>query len=171
MKAIFLLLLLFGISFASLVDIKSFDANFTQSVSDEKGKQLLYTGHIRALSPKYALWEYKTPVEKNIYVRPMRITIIEPEIEQAIVRKLSIDFDFFKMIAHAKEISKDSYVAIINETKYLIKVKKKLINSISYRDEFDNSIHILFTNQVQNEPISKEIFTPLIPKDYDIIDR
>jgi outer membrane lipoprotein carrier protein len=153
------------------VDIKSFDADFTQTVSDEKGKQLLYAGHIRALSPKYALWEYKTPVEKSIYVRPTRITIIEPEIEQAIVKKLAIDFDFFKMITHAKEISKDNYIAIINETKYLIKIEKKLINSISYRDEFDNSINIVFTNQIQNKPISKNIFVPLIPKDYDIIDR
>ncbi|MFK5938558.1 MAG: LolA-like outer membrane lipoprotein chaperone [Sulfurimonas sp.] len=171
MKAIFFFFLLFTISFASLIDIKSFDADFKQTVSDEKGTKLLYKGHIRALSPKYALWEYKTPVPKSIFVRPTRITIIEPEIEQAIVRKLSIDFDFFKMITHAEEISKHNYIATINETKYLIKIKNKLIDSIVYKDEFDNSISIFFTNQVQNKPISKNIFTPLIPKGYDIIDE
>lgn len=171
MKAIFFVLLLCTISFASLIDIKSFNADFKQTVTDEKGTELLYKGHVRALSPKYALWKYKTPIEKSIYVQPRRITIIEPELEQAIVRKLSIDFDFFKMIGHAKKIAKNSYIALINETKYLIKIKNSIISSISYKDEFDNSINILFTNQVQNKVISKKIFTPFIPKDYDIIDE
>jgi len=168
-KAIFLLLLLSHIMFASLVDIKSFDADFKQIITDEKGVQLIYKGHIRALSPKYALWEYNTPIKKSIYVRPAEIVIVEPEIEQAIVRKLAFDLDFFKMISNAKKISKNYYIATLNEMEYSIKIKNKLIDSISYKDDFDNKINILFTNQIQNKSILKNIFTPLIPKDYDII--
>lgn len=171
MKSIIFLLLIFEFSFASLIDTKSFDADFKQVVTDEHGKKLEYTGHLKALSPRYALWEYETPMKKSIYINPSRITIIEPEIEQVIIRKLSLDFDFLKIINNAKEISKDNYVTSIDDTKYVIKIKNHLITSISYKDEFDNSVNILFNNQKKNEHISKEIFRPSIPKDFDIIDR
>ena len=171
MKVIMFLLLMFKFSFAALIDTKSFDADFKQVVTDEHGKKLKYSGHLKALSPRYVLWKYKTPMKKSIYINPRKITIIEPEIEQVIIRRVSLDFDFLKIINNAKEISKNNYIASIDNTKYLIKIKNSLITSISYKDEFENSVNILFSNQKKNVHISKTIFIPIIPKDYDIIDR
>ncbi len=171
MKYIILLQILFNLSVAALIDVKSFKADFKQVVTDDKGKQLLYDGHIQATNPKYALWQYMTPIEKSIYITPNKITIIEPEIEQVLIRNLSSDFDFFRMIKYAKKISENSYVTFLNDSKYTIRIKDDLIDSISYIDEFGNTVEITFKNQFQNIEISKEIFTPLIPKNYDIIDE
>jgi outer membrane lipoprotein carrier protein len=44
-----------------------------------------------------------------------------------------------------------------------------MVESISYKDEFENQIEIVFKNQIQNESIEKDLFVPKIPKDFDVI--
>ena len=46
-----------------------------------------------------------------------------------------------------------------------------MIASISYKDEFDNGVEIIFQNQTQNANLSKSDFAPLIPKNYDVIEE
>ena len=169
MKFILTIQMLFALAISDIIDIKSFEADFSQVISDENNKKLHYSGSIKALKPQYALWKYKKPIEKSIYMSPENITIIEPEIEQVIIRNISSDFDFFQMIKKAKMISTDTYITYLKEVKYTIIVEKNLIQSISYKDEFGNKIIISFKNQLQNKKIFKKIFKPSIPKDYDII--
>jgi len=149
--------------------MNSFEADFQQKITDDKNATLTYKGHIQAKKPQYALWEYKEPVEKSIYITSRKVTIIEPELEQVIIKYISSDFDFFSMMQHAKKIDENSYLAHFKEVKYKINVKDGEIISISYRDEFDNSVTILFTNQVKNRTLKKELFEPKIPLDFDII--
>jgi outer membrane lipoprotein carrier protein len=73
------------------------------------------------------------------------------------------------MIADAKEIHKDTYTTKIKDIEYTIKLQKTLIKSISYKDEFENSVIINFKNQIQNSDINTTIFNPIIPLEYDII--
>ena len=68
MKHLFLYLLLSTLLLASLDNISSFEADFTQSVTDDKRKKLTYKGHVRASKPQNALWNYKQPVAKDIYI-------------------------------------------------------------------------------------------------------
>ena len=51
----------------------------------------------------------------------------------------------------------------------MITTKDSLIESISYSDEFENSVKVLFTNQRQNEKIDNNLYIPNIPVEYDII--
>ena len=44
-----------------------------------------------------------------------------------------------------------------------------MIETISYLDEFENSVKIVFTHQKQNEVIDPEVFMPKIPIDFDVI--
>jgi outer membrane lipoprotein carrier protein len=169
MKYFLSLSLLFTLSFATLVEIDSFQADFKQIVTDDKGAKLLYSGRIKAMRPQYALWEYLRPVNKSIYVVGRKIIVIEPEIEQAIIRNAPYDFDFFKILKSAKKVSENSYETFVEENEYIIKTDKNLISSISYKDEFDNSVEIIFDNQKQNASLSKKDFAPFIPKDYDVI--
>jgi len=171
MKYILILSLLFTLNFGSFIQLSSFEADFKQTVTDDTSKKLTYSGHIQAKSPRYALWQYLQPINKNIYVLSDKIIIIEPEIEQVIIKKLSLNFDFFTMINSARKISKDKYTTNIDGIKYTIDVINNIVISISYKDNFDNKVEILFSKQVQNKTISKNIFTPLIPKGYDIIDE
>ncbi len=169
MKHIILYLLLSTFLLASLENINSFEADFIQNVVDDKGKILTYKGHIRASKPQYALWNYIQPVTKDIYINSHSVTLIEPEIEQAIIRKIELNFNFFKMVKKAKKIGKNSYIASFQNSDFKIVINENLIQSISYRDEFDNSVEILFEKQKQNIKMDETIFTPYIPLNFDII--
>ena len=160
---------LLSIASASILDLNSFEANFKQIVTDDKGKQLIYKGTLKALQPQFAFWKYIQPITKNIYLTSHIITIIEPEIEQVIIKSIPASFDFFKMIQNAKKISKNKYTTHINDMLYTITIEKEKIKSIMYHDEFDNKVEIIFDKQFTDRNISKEIFYPLIPKEYDIV--
>lgn len=169
MKYFILLQLIITMSLANIKNINSFEADFKQNVVNDKGVTLSYTGHIQAVKPQYALWNYITPVKKEIYVTEYKVTIIEPEIEQAIVKVINSDFDFFSIIEHAKKIEENIYSAKFKESVFKIKLHKETIESISYIDEFENQVVISFTNQKQNQSIDKSLFSPVIPPEFDTI--
>lgn len=169
MKHIFTLLLSFTLGFASFDTLNTFQADFTQSVTDDKNKSLVYKGHIIASKPQNALWEYTTPIKKDVYINRFSVTLIEPEIEQVIIRKIESNFDFFSMVRNAKKIEDNKYIANYKESKFTITTKNELIESISYIDEFENRVKIVFENQKQNKKIDLKLFVPDYPLEFDII--
>ena len=169
MKYIIILQIVLTMGFSSVLEINSFEADFNQIITDDKGKELSYSGHIVASKPQYALWDYKEPVKKSVYITPRYVTVVEPEIEQAIVRRIASDFDFFNMIKKAKKKTDNTYIATLNESKYTIKLENSMIRSISYLDEFENKVKIIFKNQSNNKIFSEDIFSAKIPVEYDII--
>ncbi len=169
MKQKFLLLFLATASFANLNNINSFEADFNQSISDDQNKTILYYGHVKASKPQYALWTYIKPIQKKVYIMDNQAIIVEPELEQAIIKKIGNNFDFFTLIKNAKKLANDKYLAKYNNTSFIIKTKNSSIESISYKDEFENRVLINFTNQIVNKKIDKKEFTPVIPDEYDVI--
>lgn len=154
---------------ASLLDITSFEADFKQTITDEKNKELKYKGHVIASKPQYATWQYTNPIEKYVYINQYQATIVEPEIEQVIVRRITNEFDFFQMIKTAKKLQENAYVTMYNNTKYTIEVNDRLIKSIIYLDQFENNVKIEFSDQKQNHKIDKSRFTPKYSTDFDLI--
>ena len=153
----------------SSLELDSFEADFTQTITDEKAKVLTYTGTIVVSKPKYAFWKYITPITKEIYINQNQVIVIEPEIEQVIFKRIDTNLDFLQIMQHAKEIKHNQYMAVFQNVEYIIKIKNKKIESITYKDNFDNSIAILFNNQKQNHKVDVTIFKPNIPLDFDII--
>ncbi|QFR49309.1 outer membrane lipoprotein chaperone LolA [Sulfurimonas lithotrophica] len=156
-------------TYASLSEINTFEADFTQSITDEKNKVLKYNGHITASKPKSATWQYHYPIEKKIYINNFEATIVEPEIEQVIIRRIESEFDFFQLIKKAKKINENSFLTVYNNTEYIIKVQNNLVESISFLDQFENKVKIEFSNQKQNHKIDTSVFTPKYPMDFDIV--
>ena len=169
MKFKLLLMLLSSAAFAEITDLTSFQANFEQSITDEKNKKIVYKGTIQASQPRYALWKYAQPIEKTVYVLKNKVIMIEPDLEQAIIKTIKSNFDFFSLLKSAKEIKKDVYTATFNNINYTIYTKGMRIESISYIDEFENKVKIAFKDQKVNEKIDLNIFNPYIPTEYDII--
>ena len=169
MKYLYTVFLLITSLFSDAINLDSFSANFTQTITDEKGKLLIYKGSLKAKKPQYAAWNYTSPVEKNVYINANKITIVEPELEQVIIKSIENKFDFFSMIKDAKKIAENLYVTHYRDTEFKIKIENSLIESITYRDEFENEIVILFTDQLQNGNIDLEEFTASYPLNYDII--
>ena len=162
-------ILLISTSYASIHSINSFEADFVQSITDDKDKTLSYSGHVIAKKPQYAKWNYKEPVQKIIYISHFEVTIVEPEIEQVIIRKIESNFDFFQMIKNAKEVSKNKYVAHYKNTAFKITKKDNLIYTIAYKDEFENDVLIKFKKQKQDKEIDETQFQPKYSLDFDII--
>ncbi len=169
MKKLLLIALLSSEIFAFFDTINTFEADFIQTVTDDKNKVLTYNGNIFASKPQNALWRYTTPISKDVYINQSTVTIIEPEIEQAIIKKIDSNFDFFKIIKDAKKVDENIFIAKLGNSSFIIRTENEQIKSISYIDEFENSVLISFDKQKQNSKISKEVFIPKIPVEFDIV--
>ncbi len=169
MKLLLATLLSVSLSHASIDTIKSFTADFTQSVTDDKNATLEYSGNLAAVKPQNAVWHYTNPILKDVYIDRFRVTIVEPEIEQVIIRKIETKFDFFKMIQNAKKINDTLYEARYQEAIFIIKIENNIIQTISYKDAFENNVKIIFTNQKQNIEIDDQAFVAKYPLEFDVI--
>lgn len=150
-------------------DIQSFNSKFEQTITDDNGKTIRYTGELWAAKPQNALWMYQKPIKKSVFVNAQKITIVEPSIEQVTLRTLDGEIDFLQIVQQAKKVDDNKYVATIKGEKYTILFNNDLLSTISYTDGFDNKVVIKFTSPVQNKPIESSKFKPTIPEDYDII--
>ena len=169
MKYIIFLGLLFSFSYANFDKLSSFEADFNQTITDEKGKSLSYSGHLIASKPQNAFWKYTRPVTKQIYIDSSKIIIIEPDLEQAIVKRINSNFNLFEIIKNAQKIDKNRFKARFEDSIFIIKTDKSFIKSLSYKDKFDNDVIIIFSKEKINKRYKKDIFMPQIPEDYDII--
>ena len=151
------------------VTLQSFQASFTQEILDENNKSIVYRGTLWAQRPDSALWHYSEPVEKSIYVHGGEVVMIEPDLEQAVVRRLNEDIDFLEILSRARKSGPEQYEAQYGSQTFHITLKGEVIDSISYRDSFDNRVSITFSKQMQNTPIEAERFRVTIPPSYDII--
>jgi len=161
LKNLFLLILAVTLGATEITNIHSFEADFTQSITNDKNTTLTYKGHVQASKPQFALWHYISPVEKTIYIADERAVIVEPDLEQAYIQSIGSNFDFFNVLKNAKKIGDNSFLAKFQDTIYTLKIIKGELISISYKDELDN--------RVQNKVYQAKEFTPIIPIGYDII--
>jgi outer membrane lipoprotein carrier protein len=155
--------------FASPKELSSFNAKFIQTIIDDNGKKIIYHGELWADKPQNALWVYQKPIQKSVYINGQKITVIEPQIEQVTIRSLDDEIDFLQIIQKAKKIDDSRYTATVKGQSYSVVFKNDLLSSISYKDGFDNSVAIVFSNPIQNKPIESARFKPVIPENFDII--
>jgi len=169
MKAFILLLALLGSLFGFADSVRSLSADFTQQITDDTNQTITYGGHVDAVRPDMALWEYRTPVEKSVFIIGHKVTIVEPELEQAIVKTFREEIDLFKILSKAEKLDGGTYLATHKSQQFLIRIKDDVPLSISYKDTFGNRVRILFSQQEINATIPDDRFKPVIPADFDIL--
>jgi len=152
-------------------NLNSFEADFKQTIVDEENKKLVYTGHIYATKPSSVLWVYQTPVEKNIFIKKREAIIIEPELEQVIIKNLRSEIDFFSIISKAKKVDATHYQSVYKNIEFTLEHKDELIVSLKYSDQLENHVTIEFSSQKQNHKIKKSTFMPVVPKGFDVIEE
>jgi outer membrane lipoprotein carrier protein len=155
----------------NLKNIHSFEATFKQSIINNSNKEIIYTGTIHIKKPSRIVWRYNEPIEKLVYIVNNNVTIIEPELEQAIFSKLDKDLNILELLDNAKKLSPSEYISTFNNTQYKLIIIDDTLQSISYKDTIDNNVLISFSKITQNQSISDEIFKFTIPNDYDIIKK
>lgn len=170
MKIFLFLALLFSTIIAS-DKIKTFSSNFSQTIINPSGNSVKYSGQIHMQSSDKIAWFYTKPMIKNIYIVDKDVTIIEPELEQAIKTKHNMQVDLPSLVTKAY-LNKKDFTQIIDKQSYTIIVSKDgLIKEINYIDEFENNVNITFYNTKYNQSIHDDLFEFYIPFDFDIIHK
>jgi len=171
MKHFILSALLSLSAFAFGENIQTFEADFEQNITDETGKVLTYKGKMHTKRPSFVLWNYTYPerAAKKLYMNKVRAVLVQPLLEQATVSQLNNDMNFFEILSSAKKIDQNHYKARYKNIDFILKEENGVILSLAYQDELENHILITFSKQRQNRPIEDDLFTPKVPKDYDII--
>jgi outer membrane lipoprotein carrier protein len=155
--------------YAGALDFKTLQCDFNQTITNDENTTITYTGSFYATNQKKALWVYKTPVEKKVYFKSNKVAIFEPELEQVIITTLKSSPNITQIIKEAKQISKDLYSTVFDDTKYFIKTKDGKISSISYKDKLENRVKITLSNVEKNTILDDALFEISIPKDFDIV--
>jgi outer membrane lipoprotein carrier protein len=155
--------------FAKIDHFKTIQSDFTQKVTNDQNKTIVYEGTFYATDDKKALWIYEKPVSKKIYFNNSRVLIIEPELEQVIISTLESTPNLAQLLQEAKEVSTNKYITKYQETTYTIFAQKGSIEKIVYRDKLDNAVEILFSNQSTNLFMDEELFRAEIPRGYDVV--
>lgn len=150
-------------------DLDSFKASFLQVITSNSENKIEYKGEVFIKKSGKILWKYKTPVVKNVYIENNMAIVDEPELEQAIFTTLENEINILKLLKEAKKIDNNNYVSTIDGTKYQISMSSNKIKKITYKDTLDNSVEIIFSNSVQDEPIDDNIFVFVAPSNYDLI--
>ncbi len=153
------------------LDVKTFEASFTQTIINPSGNKVRYNGLLHIQEPNQIKWEYKNPIEKFVYVKKNSVTIIEPELEQAIVTQIDQEINILNLLKNAKKISTDTYLSLFNNVEYTLTLDNTKLVKITYKDEIENSVIITFKNVQQNHKINKDIFLFTIPFEFDIIKK
>ncbi|MEA1916126.1 MAG: LolA-like outer membrane lipoprotein chaperone [Campylobacterota bacterium] len=151
------------------LELKTFQANFKQTITDENNKTVVYEGTLLAKTPSSAKWIYTKPISKDVYVDEYQITVVEKDLEQAIIKDIDSTVDFIKLLQKAKRSNSNSYSTKIENKIYTLKYKNELPYTVEYKDFLENRVKITFINQIMNKEMNSSIFKPIIPLEYDVI--
>jgi outer membrane lipoprotein carrier protein len=151
------------------VELDTIESDFTQTIVDDHNKSIIYEGKVWAKKPSNIHWRYLKPIEKDIYVKYTRVTMIEPDLEQVIMKSIGDDIDLIRIISHSKKVSDNHYIAKYNDRDYHIYLDKDVLKSLEYIDNFGNATVIEFKDMRQNEKFDDSNLEAVIPEDYDVI--
>jgi outer membrane lipoprotein carrier protein len=167
----FILFTLFSLSLfgKELSDLKTLKAEFQQIVESD-GKKISYSGELYIKQPHFILWKYLKPVEKYLYLNGKKLFLVEPELEQAIVRRVDKSLKMLEILKTAQKVDDKRYVAKIENRQYLIILDQVgKIKRIIYKDDLDNSVSLTLFDVEENGYIPTSKFLPQIPEYFDKI--
>lgn len=168
MRKLFLLFLLSLSLFALNLEFESFSADFIQTVTNEHKKSIVYSGSLTVKKPDKALWSYKKPIKKDLYLNASQIIVFEPDLAQAVYMTKKSVPNISEMIKSAVDIGGGRYKT--NGSKIVFFTMKDAIpHTISYRDDMDNSVEIVLSNQKKNPAVANSFFEFKPTADIDIV--
>lgn len=168
MKKIFCLFFFFlSHILATDLNFNTYSSYFTQSVKS-KNSALSYSGHF-TLNQEQAYWSYDTPSKKEIYINKNQIVLVEHDLEQVVFSHLDNIPNLNEIFKKAKHLNDNQLIAKYENINYTITLKDNEIQSIAYKDEFENDILITLNHQIKNPTINPEVFKPKFPNYYDMV--
>ncbi|GMQ84074.1 MAG: outer membrane lipoprotein chaperone LolA [Gammaproteobacteria bacterium] len=193
------LLLIVGASQAAAVDdpvaayfsgLKTFQANFEQTVVDSNGEQVQHSkGKVWIQKPGRFRWDYQTPYRQLIVADGKRLWTYDEDLQQATVKPVDdalsstpamllsgfrplsevmtwkpVDSDDGKRWFSLSPRQSDSAVE-----RARLAFDKSQLAIIEVNDSFGNQTRIIFTGIVRNRKLESGLFELQLPADTDII--
>ena len=150
-------------------NVDTFESDFIQTVKNQSGKEIEYRGKVFVKKPNKIKWQYKEPIEKNVFINGDFAIIDEPELEQAIYTSLEKEINLIKLIENSRQVSGDRYKTVLYENDYFLIFEGDVLTKITFTDELENDIEIAFGENALNKELPDHLFSFRVPSHYDII--
>lgn len=150
-------------------NIKTFQANFTQTITNSSDKNIEYSGEVFMKGNARILWKYQEPIIKNVFINNSYAIVDEPELEQAIYTKLHQEVNVLDIFQNAQKVDDSQYKTTLYDIEYTLFLEKGKVKSIKYIDALENKINIEFQNIKENIELPNDLFEFYPPLSYDII--
>ncbi len=171
MKELFLILCFTTLLSSTIHLPHSFEADFSQTITNTKNKILHYNGKVYFSDTKYFKWQYVEPTQKEVCTDGVELLVVDHDLEQVSSYYIAKGLDISKILQEAKKHSQNIYVALYESKKYTIQVNsKKRLQSIAYFDDLDNKVQILFKHiKYRKNNFSSKVMRCTYPSEYDMI--
>ena len=149
----------------------SFQADFTQMITNTKQKVIRYSGKVIFSDKKFFKWMYLSPTKKEVCTDGIELLIVDHDLEQVSAYYMAKGLDISKVLSNAKLYKEHIYVAEYEGKKYTIQLNDKgQLQSIAYYDELDNKVQIVFENiEYAKSILDRKKLQCNYPEAYDVI--
>ncbi len=171
MKQLFIILCCTPLLFSTIHLPHSFEADFSQKITNTKHKVLNYSGKVYFSDTKHFKWQYLEPTQKEVCTDGVELLVVDHDLEQVSSYYIAQGLDISKILQKASEYSHNIYVALYENKKYTIQVdSKKRLQSIAYFDNLDNKVQIVFKHiKYKKSKFSSKMMQCIYPSEYDMI--
>jgi len=152
---------------------QSFESNFQQTITNDKGKVIEYNGSVLFQNQQRSLfkWSYSYPTKKEVCTDGFQLIVVDHDLEQISNYLVDEGINLEAILNVAQKISATDYTARYKEVEYLISVdSQNQLSKIVYVDNLDNGVKILFNNIKYNTTIDTTRLECQAPQAYDIIE-
>jgi outer membrane lipoprotein carrier protein len=168
MRLLFILILPIYL-LALSADFDTLSADFTQTVTNEHKKEIVYSGDLSIKKPDKAIWRYSKPIKKDVYIYGTLVIVYEPELAQAVYMTKKNLPNINSLLKNAVVVGENRYKAKNDGRDIFFDMKDGVPHSITYHDDMDNAVEIKLSNQKKNIPVSNSAFEFVAPTGTDII--
>jgi len=177
-----------------LLAVNTMQANFTQTIFDNKNKAIQKTfGRVAIQRPDKFRWEVTKPIPQLIVANQSRLWIYDPDLEQVTIRTLktaageaptlllsyanaSLDKEYNVQAMTIKSSSLRWFsLRPKNPDNVFVAVRlgfaNNVINQMDLQDHLGHTTSVQFNNVKTNLPLASSLFTFKIPKAVDVIDE
>lgn len=124
----------------------SFHAEFSQTITNDQKKQIVYRGKIDFSSPDRFKWRYTAPTRKEVCTDSKELLVVDHDLEQVSSYIIDKGLDLPAILKSAKPHRKSVYIARYQERYYTIQVNSRQeLSRIAYKDDLDNNVLIIFS--------------------------